>query len=284
MRSRRSLPKNIIMKQFLGFISACLILSGCSNLKNNPSVEKILSEGKWIDLTYSFSDSTLYWPNNPTGFKLDTQMNGITPAGFYYSSNTFSAPEHGGTHLDAPVHFAQGKESVDQVPLENLTGNAVVVDVSEKALKDRDYLISVNDVEDWEKKNEKIPAGTIVLFRTGYGQYYPDAKKYFGTDIKGAAAIPLLHFPGIDPVTAEWLATQRTVKAVGLDTPSIDYGQSKDFKTHQTLLGKNIPGFENVANLEKLPPTGAYVVALPIKIKNGSGGPLRIIAWVKNKG
>ena len=270
------------MKQFLVFISACLILSGCSNSKNNSSLENLLSEGKWIDLTYSFSDATLYWPNNPTGFKLDTQMNGITPAGFYYSSNTFSAPEHGGTHLDAPVHFAQGKQSVDQVPLENLTGNAVVIDVSEKALKDRDYLISVNDVEHWEKKNEKIPGGTIVLFRTGYGQYYPDAKKYFGTDIRGAEAIPLLHFPGIDPATAEWLATQRQVKAVGLDTPSIDYGQSKDFKTHQVLLGKNIPAFENVAHLDKLPATGAYVVALPIKIKSGSGGPLRIIAWVKN--
>jgi kynurenine formamidase len=276
------LCKNIIMKQFFVFISACLIISGCNNSKNNPSVEKLLAEGKWIDLTYSFSDSTLYWPNNPTGFKLDTQINGITPAGFYYSSNTFSAPEHGGTHLDAPLHFAQGKQSVDQVPLENLTGYAVVIDVSEKALKDRDYLISVNDVEHWEKKNEKIPGETIVLFRTGYGQYYPDAKKYFGTDMKGANAIPLLHFPGIDPATAAWLAIQRKVKAVGLDTPSIDYGQSKDFKTHQVLLGKNIPAFENVANLDKLPVTGAYVVALPIKIKNGSGGPLRIIAWVKN--
>ena len=268
------------MKTSLAFF--CFIAIACNNSQNDSSVEKLLAEGKWIDLSYSFSDSTLYWPNNPTGFKLDTQMNGITPAGFYYSSNTFSAPEHGGTHLDAPVHFAQGKQSVDQVPLENLTGDAIVIDVSEKALKDPDYLISVADVEAWEKKNEKLVDGMIVLFRTGYGQYYPDAKKYFGTDMKGAEAVPLLHFPGIDPATAEWLVTKRKIKAVGLDTPSIDYGQSKDFKTHQVLLGKNIPGFENVANLNKLPATGAYVVALPIKIKNGSGGPLRIIAWVKN--
>jgi kynurenine formamidase len=170
------------------------------------------------------------------------------------------------------------------VPLENLTGNAAVIDVSEKALKNADYLISVTDVEDWEKKNDKPIDGMIVLFRTGYGQFYPDAKKYFGTDTKGADAIPLLHFPGIDPATAEWLGTKRKIKAIGLDTPSIDYGQSKDFKTHQVLLGKNIPAFENVANLDKLPATGAYVVALPVKIKNGSGGPLRIIAWVKNRG
>jgi kynurenine formamidase len=92
----------------------------------------------------------------------------------------------------------------------------------------------------------------------------------------------LLHFPGIEAAAADWLTSQRKIKAIGLDTPSIDYGQSKDFKTHQVLLGKNIPAFENVANLDRLPIKGAYIVALPMKIRNGSGGPLRIIAWVPN--
>lgn len=263
-------------------VSCVLIMAACKRAKHNDSAAEFFASGKWIDLTYSFSEQTLYWPNNHIGFKLDTQVNGITPAGFYYASNAFSAPEHGGTHLDAPVHFAQGHQTTDQVPLEHLTGLAVVIDVSDRALKDVDYLISVQDIEAWEKVNGKIPDSAIVLFRTGYGKYYPDAKKYFGTDEKGAGAIPHLHFPGIDPATAEWLGTQRKVKAVGLDTPSIDYGQSKDFKTHQVLLAKDIPAFENVANLDQLPVTGAYIVALPMKIKNGSGGPLRIIAWVKN--
>jgi kynurenine formamidase len=275
------LSKTTTMKPALFLIALVLIVIGCTSSKKDD-IDKLLSQGKWIDLTYSFSDSTLYWPNNPTGFKLDTQVNGITPGGFYYSSNAFSAPEHGGTHLDAPIHFAKGKHTADQIPLENLTGEAVVIDVSEKALKNRDYLISVKDIEDWEKKNDTIPTGSIVLFRTGYGQYYPDAKKYFGTDQKGAEAIPFLHFPGIDPAATEWLTTNRRIKALGLDTPSIDYGQSKDFKTHQILLGKNIPAFENVANLDQLPIKGAYIVALPMKIKNGSGGPLRIIAWMKS--
>ena len=257
-----------------------LSITGCRDVKKND-IGQLLSAGQWIDLSYSFSDSTLYWPNNPTGFKLDTQANGVTPGGFFYSSYAFFAPEHGGTHLDAPVHFAQGKQSADQVPLENLTGSAVVIDVSEKALKNRDYLISINDIEEWEKKNDTIPKGSIVLFRTGYGAFYPDAAKYFGTSEKGNGAIPLLHFPGIDPATAEWLVTRRNIKALGLDTPSIDYGQSKDFRTHQVLLGKNIPAFENVANLDKVPVKGAYVVALPMKIKNGSGGPLRIVAWLE---
>jgi len=259
-----------------------LLPTSCEIQKNDNDAGRFLSAGKWIDLSYSFSQQTLYWPNNLTGFKLDTQVNGVTPAGFYYSSNTFSAPEHGGTHVDAPIHFAKDHLTLDQVPLTSLTGNAFIIDVSAKALKDPDYLISVKDIESWENKNGKIPDSSIVLFRTGYGQYYPDAKKYFGTDIKGADAIPLLHFPGIDPAAAEWLTFQRKIKAAGLDTPSIDYGQSKDFKTHQVLLGKNIPAFENVANLDQLPSKGVYIVALPMKIKNGSGGPLRIIAWVKN--
>jgi kynurenine formamidase len=183
--------------------------------------------------------------------------------------------------LDAPIHFSARGLSTEKLSLNQLTGETIVIDVSEKALKDRDYLISIEDITAWEKKNELIKENTIVLFKTGYGQFYPDAEKYFGTAEKGNEAIAKLHFPGIDPKAAEWLV-QHKAKAVGIDTPSIDYGQSKDFKTHQVLMGANIPGFENVANLEQLPVTGTYVVALPMKIKNGSGGPLRIIGWVED--
>jgi kynurenine formamidase len=238
-------------------------------------------QGNWVDLSYDFSSQTLYWPNNPTGFMLDTVAEGPTPLGYYYSSYAFSAPEHGGTHLDAPIHFAAHGLSVDKLPLEKLTGETIVIDVSVKALKDPNYLISINDIAEWEAKNGTIKENTIVLFKTGYGDFYPDSKKYFGTDEKGIEAIPKLHFPGIDSTAAEWLV-QHKIKAVGIDTPSIDYGQSKNFKTHRVLLGSNIPAFENVANLNMLPVKGAYIVALPMKIKNGSGGPLRIIAWVKN--
>jgi kynurenine formamidase len=258
-----------------------LMLTSCETKTNTDDAAKFLSAGKWIDLSYSFNAKTVYWPNNLTGFKLDTQVNGVTPAGFYYSSNAFSAPEHGGTHLDAPIHFAKDHLSIDQLPLANLTGDAVVIDVSENAMKNRDYLISEKDIESWEKKNGNIPDSSIVLFRTGYGKFYPDPKNYLGTDVKGADAIPLLHFPGIDSAAATWLTSNRKIKAVGIDTPSMDYGQSKDFKTHQVLLGKNVPGFENVANLDQLPTKGAYVVALPMKIEHGTGAPLRIIAWVK---
>lgn len=236
---------------------------------------------QWVDLTYAFDSTTLYWPNNVNGFEHRTDAEGKTPAGYYYSSYSICTPEHGGTHLDAPVHFAEGKLTVDNIPLSGLTGEAVLIDVSPKALANRDYLISIQDVEDWEKINGPLAENMIVLFRTGYGQYYPDREKYFGSAKTGPEAIPELHFPGIDPVTAEWLVTKKKIKAAGLDTPSLDYGQSTDFKTHQVIMGADKPGFENLANLDRLPVQGFYIVALPMKIGKGSGGPLRIIAGLR---
>jgi kynurenine formamidase len=270
------------MKKYL-FVLALTSFAACNTYTTkNESLSEQLSKGKWIDLSYDLSPQTLYWPNNPTGFKLDTIAEGVTSGGFYYSTYAFSAPEHGGTHLDAPSHFAMHGMSVDRLSLEQLTGDAVVIDVSEKALNNRDYLVSIDNITDWEKTNGDIPQNTMVLFKTGYGKFYPDAEKYFGTAEKGAAAIPLLHFPGIDSTTAAWLVAHK-IKAVGIDTPSIDYGQSKNFKTHQVLMDASIPAFENVANIDNVPKKGAYIIALPMKIKNGSGGPLRLIAWVKNQ-
>lgn len=242
-----------------------------------------LADLQWIDLTYSFDSNTLYWPNNLKTFQLETEAEGITELGYYYSSNSLSTPEHGGTHLDAPIHFSETGKTLDQLNLDQLTGIAVLIDVSELALTNRDYLIDSTAILSWEARNGTIPAGTIVLFRTGYGAFYPDREKYFGTAKTGMEAIPELHFPGIHPEGARFLAEKRKVKAVGLDTPSLDYGQSKDFAAHQVLMGNNIPGFENVANLDQLPEKGFYVVALPMKIKNGSGGPLRIIAGIPSE-
>ena len=248
----------------------------------DESVAKEIAKGKWIDLSYEFSEKTLYWPT-ANGFKLDTAFNGVTPAGFYYEAYNYCAAEHGGTHLDAPVHFAKGKWAADEIPLDKLTGDAVVIDVSDKALKDPDYLISVADIEAWEKTNGNLSDNVILFFRTGYGAFYPDAKKYLGTDERGPDAVAKLHFPAIHPDAADWLVKNRKIKAVGLDVASVDYGQSKDFKTHQILYGQNIPGFENVANLDKLPVKGTFIIALPMKIKGGSGAPLRIVAIVSSE-
>jgi kynurenine formamidase len=240
----------------------------------------VFPAGTIIDLSYPFDAETVYWPTAET-FKLEKDFEGVTEKGYYYSAYRYAAAEHGGTHIDAPVHFAQGRSSVDQIPLEQLMGAAIVVDVTKQCESNPDYLISIDDFQKWEKQNGRLPNGAIILLRTGYGKYYPDRKKYLGTDERGAAAVAKLHFPGLDPEAARWLTLNRAIKAIGLDTASIDRGQSTLFESHRALFEKNIPAFENVANLDKLPAKGFSVIALPMKIKGGSGGPLRIVAFLR---
>ena len=234
--------------------------------------------GTWIDLTHAFSEESVYWPTDTVGFVHEELAYGPTEGGWFYSSYRYAGAEHGGTHLDAPIHFAEGRHASDEIPLENLIGPAVVVDVSDHA--GPDYQVSVEDLTAWEAEHGPIPSGAILLLRTGWGERYGDRAAYLGTDLTGPDAVPELHFPGLAPEAAQWLVDERDIAAFGLDTPSVDHGQSTDFRSHVILYSENIPGFENLANLAELPATGSYVVALPMKIEGGSGGPLRIVAFV----
>lgn len=262
------------MKRACALVLFIPFAAGCATMPSST-----FPEGRWVDLTYDLSSETVYWPTSEP-FKLETEAEGMTEAGYYYSAYTFCAAEHGGTHIDAPAHFAEGKQSVDEVPLSRLIGPAVKIDVSKKALQDRDYLIAIDDVQAWEAQFDAIPAGSIVLFQTGYGRYWPDAAQYLGTALRGEEGVAALHFPGLHPDAAAWLVANRDIKAVGIDTASIDYGQSTTYGTHVALMTNNIPAFENIANIEQVPAQGAHIVALPIKIKGGSGGPLRIVAFL----
>lgn len=265
--------------RFARFSSLLFLLSACGRL---TAADAPFGSGRWIDLTHEFSSQTLYWPT-AEAFTLDSEFHGQTPKGYFYAANRYRASEHGGTHIDAPIHFAEGHKTVDQLTIDQLAGTAVVVDVSARARKDADYQITVADLKGWEEKQTRIPKDAIVLFHTGFARHWPDAKQYLGTDEKGSEAVAKLHFPGLHPDAARWLVSERTIKAAGIDTASIDYGQSTLFESHRILFEKNIPAFENVAALDQLPATGAYVIALPMKIKGGSGGPLRIVAWLAGK-
>lgn len=259
-----------------------LLLLACRAEDRSPSSaphSDLLRSGTWVDLSHDFSEETIYWPTAKP-FSLKVLSAQRTPAGFYYASNDYSASEHGGTHLDSPIHFAEGRQTTDQVPLDRLIGPAVVVDVTSRAGSDADYRLDRAGLEEWERSHGRIPDSSVVLVRTGWSSRWPDKSRYLGTTKTGPAGVAELHFPGIDSSAARWLAAERRVKSVGIDTPSIDYGQSKTFDTHRILMGENIPAFENVAALERLPATGAFIVALPMKIKGGSGGPLRIVALV----
>lgn len=237
-----------------------------------------LSRVRLVDLTHAFDAQTLYWPTAPSTFELKRLHHGRTDAGFFYAANAFCAPEHGGTHMDAPVHFAEGRAGADEVPLAQLVAPGVVVDVAAKAGADADYRLTAEDVRAWEAKHGVIAAGTIVLLRTGWGARWPDKKRYLGDDTPGDAS--KLRFPSYGKEAAQLLVLERRVAALGVDTASIDHGPSQDFVVHQITNGANVPGFENVAHLEDVPETGAVIVALPMKIAGGSGGPLRIVALV----
>ena len=235
-----------------------------------------------VDLTHGYNAATPYWPNSPYGFKLDTLSYGSTPGGWFYSSFGFSAPEHGGTHLDAPIHFHEGGLTADRVPLKQLITKAVVIDISARAAEDRDARLSRDEVLAFERRHGRIPAGSIVLLRTGWDRYYADRKAYFGDDTPGD--VTHLSFPSYGEEAARLLVEERGVVGLGVDTPSIDYGKSADFRVHQVVSGRNAIGLENLTDLDRLPPVGAVLLALPMKIDGGSGGPLRAVAMVPKPG
>ncbi len=230
-----------------------------------------------IDLTYPFDDQTVYWPNNKP-FEWEKVKWGKNASGHWYASGAFSASEHGGTHLDAPVHFAEQGRSVDQIPVEELIGPAIVIDVRTQVEGNPDYELQIEDVQAWETEHGHIPKESLVLLFTGWGKYWPDPIRYLGSPTPEDSTT--LHFPGYSAQSIQFLVSQRGIRGVGIDTASIDPGRSKDFVAHRVLGEANLYGLENVAALEKLPPTGSVVTALPIKIRGGSGGPVRIFATI----
>jgi kynurenine formamidase len=246
-----------------------MLLCGCTATLN-------LDRARVVDLSHAFDETTLYWPTSPSSFELKELAHGTTAGGWFYSSYSICTPEHGGTHLDAPMHFYEGGRTVDQIPLEQLVGPAVVIDVAAKAAADPDYRLTADDVREWEAAHGRIEPDSIVLLRTGWGKFWPDRKAYFGDDTSNSVAG--LHFPSYGEDAARVLVEERRVAALGVDTASIDYGQSADFLVHRIAAARNVPGLENLASLDVLPPRGATVIALPMKIGKGSGGPLRAIA------
>jgi len=267
------------LTRWIALASLALASSACSGGLRAPTTPPPFppSEARLIDLTHPFDEDTLYWPTAP-GFSLHSDFEGETDGGWFYESNTLTTSEHGGTHLDAPVHFAEGGLSTDEIPLRRLVGPAVVIDVPRDCSMDRDHAIGGDEIVAWEARHGRLNRGAIVLFRTGFDAFWPDAERYLGTRARGPDGVAALRFPGLSPEAARLLADAREVGAVGIDTASLDPGRSRTFAAHRILFRRGIPGFENVKALDALPPTGATVVALPMKIGSGSGGPLRIIA------
>ncbi len=252
----------------------CILLS----VGSSASMALELGDYRLVDLSHSYGNDTLFWPTSPTKFEKKELAFGETEGGYFYSAFSFCTPEHGGTHLDAPSHFSAEGIATDQLPLQQLVAPGVVIDVGDQAQADRNYRLNVADIASFEREHGRIAPGTIVLLRTGWSRYWPDARAYLGDDTPGDAS--KLEFPSYGVDAARVLVEQRQVALLGVDTASIDYGGSGDFMVHRVAAAQNVGGLENLTALEQLPATGFLLVALPIKIEGGSGGPVRVIALV----
>jgi kynurenine formamidase len=247
----------------------CLIL-----IASASCAAQRIDDSKLVDLTHAFDASTVYWPT-AEDFHWKKTAWGPNAHGKWYAAGEFSTSEHGGTHLDAPIHFAEGRQTAEQIEVARLVGPAYVIDISAQCAKERDYQLQPEDITAFEKKHGKIPAKAIVLVRTGWSRFWPDREKYLGSAQRGDASG--LHFPGVSPAAAEVLVA-RGVDGVGIDTASIDHGPSQEFGAHRVLAAANIYNLENLMALERLPAKGATLIALPMKITGGSGGPVRAVA------
>jgi kynurenine formamidase len=227
-----------------------------------------------IDLTHTVSANIpTYEPGEGAAFQVKTTA---TIEKDRYFAREVSLPEHFGTHLDAPAHFARGSWTVDQIPEERLVAPLVVIDIAKKAAQDPDYRLSVDDIAQWEKSNGQIPQGSVVMANTGWDSRWNLPDRYRNCDAKG-----VMHFPGYSLDAAKFLVEARGVLGLGIDTLSIDYGPSKNFEVHQYTLAHGLYHVENVANLERTPAAGAITVVAPMKLQGGSGGPVRVMALLR---
>ncbi len=230
-----------------------------------------------LDLTYDLGDSTPSWPGDEP-FRRRVTFAGETEGGYWCATGAVQGSEHAGTHMDSPSHFVRGGLTIESIAPSQLIGPGVVVDVRGACAADPDYQMTTVDLANFERDHGRIPEGAILLVHTGWGQYWGDRQRFLGTeDLEDAGQ---LHFPGISEEAARWLVSSRSLKGVGIDTMSLDHGPSRDFVVHRILYGAGLFGLENVACLEGMPPTGATVLVLPVKIKGATGAPARVVAFL----
>jgi kynurenine formamidase len=236
-----------------------------------------------VDLTQPLSPQTPLLPlpsqwNNSPAFKI-WELSRYDERGPAWYWNAFETGEHTGTHFDAPVHWISGKDlpdnTVDRIPPQKFVGPACVIDVSAKVAANPNYLLTLEQVREWEEQYGRIPPGAWVLLRTDWSKR-EDAKDYINLQEDGP------HTPGLAKETSAFLAQQRDVLGVGVETVGTDAGQAATFDppfpNHYIMHGSGKFGLAGLSNLDQLPPTGAIVVAAPLKIVGGSGSPLRVIA------
>ncbi len=225
-----------------------------------------------VDLTHQMHETMAYWPGG-----VPFKMTRLVDYAEGYRLHRFEMGENTGTHVDAPAHFIEGKRTVAQIPPDELVVPLVVIDVRDKTRNNPDYLLSANDVVDWEAAFGEIPVGSLVVANTGWHERFSDPERYINQDDQG-----VMHFPGFAPEAAR-LLVERDVAGIGIDTLSLDHGAAKTFATHKIMLDANKYQVENLANLDALPALGATVIIGVLPIVDGSQAQARVLALVPNK-
>ena len=251
-------------------VFVCLSLVAPANAQGR--LEKIVfGRGTVVDLTHRLSSKIPYWPGGQYRPFEFTTIATLDRDGVF--SGFFAMPEHMGTHVDAPNHFVAGRPSVDELRPDQLICRAVVLDVRDRVRQNPDYRLTLSDIRQWERRHGRIPRRALVFLHTGWGARWQTPKDYVNQDDKG-----VMHFPGFSPEAAEFLVSQRDISGIGIDTLSVDYGPSTDFRVHHITHGAGKYHIENVANLDRLPAQGAIVFVGVLPIEGGSGGPARVFA------
>jgi kynurenine formamidase len=231
-----------------------------------------------VDLTHPLDPAMPRWPGS-LAFERGAGS-GADAEGGYLAGGALRLSEHAGTHVDAPAHTRPGAATVDLLPLSSLAGPGALVDASAACAADPGHRVGVAELEAWERRHGRLPPGAVVLVRTGWSARWSDPAAYLGTAEAGPEGRRSLRFPGLDPAAARWLAA-RGAAAVGVDLASVDAGEAGDLPAHRALAEAGLPVIENLAGLERLPPRGFDVYALPLPLRGGSGAPARVIAVLR---
>jgi kynurenine formamidase len=258
------------------FVIGCVLAIALLLFAQQRRIDPAMSGGfrTVVDLTHSINDKVPpYSMEESADYKVTTEA--VIEKDKYFARK-FSLPEHYGTHIDAPAHFARGMWTVDQIPPERLVAPLAVIDISKKAQANADYQLSVEDIADWEQAHGQIPGNAVVMLNTGWGARWNSIKDFRNADAKG-----VMHFPGYSVDAAKFLTEARAVLGLGIDTLSVDHGLSPDFAVHQYTMAHSVYHLEDVANLDSLPATGGIVIVAPMKLEGGSGGPVRILALLR---
>jgi len=226
-----------------------------------------------VDLTHALSTDGPHWPTaagNPFSYEVrSAHDSGAVSMGAY------STPEHHGTHIDAPIHSADGQPSVDQLDAGDLFGPVALIDVAAQCAADADYQLSRDDILAWESNHGQLPPGAVVLMYTGWSEKWTDFDAYKNQDEEGR-----MHFPGFSADASRFLVEERDIRGIGIDTLSVDAADAAGFPSHGIVNGSGRYHLEDVANLHLVPQSGAYLIVAPIKIEGGSGGQVRLFAVV----